>query len=150
MLAASCSAQVTSEALAHVTVLALPEARAQALDRARVASQLSQIASYLRLPAEQLPNIVVVYANPQAARIAGLPEHAQITLARITFQDTALYQVWVTGRASDAATIYGLICALNSHYGLHLGEARIADIGSRVVRQMSAVISAGELARKHH
>jgi hypothetical protein len=149
-LAASCSAQVASEVLAHVTVLALPEARAQALDRDRVASQLSQITSYLRLPAEQLPNIVVVYANPQAARVARLPEHSKITLARITIQDAVLYQVWITGRASDADTIHGLVHALNSHYGLNLGEARIAEVGDRIVRQMSAVVSAGELARKHH
>lgn len=149
-LVVPCSAQVADGVLAHVTVLTAPDARAQVLDRTRVASQLGQILSYLRVPAEQLPNIVVIYANAQAARIDALPEGAKVTVARINFQDASLYQVWVTGQASDANTVQGLIWALNRHYALHLGEAQINDVRDHIVRQMNELVSAGDLARKHH
>jgi hypothetical protein len=150
LAAAGSSAQIADPVLAHVTVLASPDAREGALDRTRIASQLNQIVGYLRLPVEQLPNIVVIYADAQTARIDGMPERSKVTVARIIIEDTSTYQVWITGHASDENTVQGLIWALNRAYGLHLGEARINDLRDRIVRQAGEVIRAGELAKRHH
>ena len=149
LFSVGASAQTADPLLDHVTVLTSPDARQQVLDRARVAAALGQIVSYLRLPAEQLPNLVVIYANSQAAHIDGLPQNAKITVARITMDDSYVYQVWIAGHATDENTIRGLVWAVNRHFALHLGEARIVDVCDHVAHHMSDLVSAADLAAKH-
>lgn len=149
-LAAACFAQVDSDVSSRITLLASPDARARATDRARLTRELSQIISALHVSPQRLPNIVVIYAGDDSARIDVLPAGAKVTVAKITIADAALYQVWITGTASDANAIQGLIWVLNRHFELHLSEAQVSDVRDRVTRQMSAIVSVSALAAGSH
>ena len=150
MLAASCFAQADADIASRVTVLASPEAQTRAADRMRLVRELSQIVSALRVSPQRLPNIVVIYAGPESARIDALPAGARVTVAKITIADGTLYQVWITGAASDVNAIQGLVWVLNRHFELHLNETQVADVRDRVTKQMAGVISVGALAAGSH
>lgn len=149
-LTAACFAQVDSDVASRVTVLASLDARARATDRVHLVRQLSQIVSALHVAPQQLPNIVIIYAGDDAARIDALPAGAKVTVARINIADGSIYQVWITGAASDANAVQGLVWVLNRHFALHLSEAQVAEARDRVLRQMSATISVSALAAGSH
>jgi len=144
--AAACFAQVDTDLSSRMTVLASPDARSRALDRDRLVRELRQIVSVLHVDPQRLPNIVMVYAGADSARIDALPAGAKVTVARITIADGFLYQVWITGAATDANAVQGIIWVLNRHFELHLAEPAIADVRDRVVKQMSDVVSVNALA----
>jgi hypothetical protein len=145
-IAASCVAQQTGDALTHVTVLTSSDAGMHP-DRTRVASALNQIVSFLHVEPMQLPDLVVIYAPRRSTHVDALSEDAKVTVAKINFEATSLYQVWITGVASDDNTIQGLIWALNRHYALHLTDERISEVRQRVSRQMTDIVSATALQR---
>lgn len=111
--------------------------------------ELSQVISALHVSPQHLPNIVVIYAGDDSARIDALPAGAKVTVAKITIADGALYQVWITGAASDANTIQGLIWVLNRHFELHLSDAQVSDVRERIAKQMSGIVSVSALAASH-
>jgi hypothetical protein len=147
--AAACFAQVDTDVSTRVAVLASPDARSKALERDRLVRELRQIVSVLHVNPQRLPNIVIVYAGEDSARIDALPAGAKVTVARITIADGFLYQVWITGAASDANAVQGMIWVLNRHFELHLAEPVIADVRDRVVKQMSDIVSVNALTASH-
>ena len=149
-LAATCFAQVDADVAAKVTVLASTEARTRATDRMHLVRALSQVISSLHVSAQRLPNIVVIYAGDDSARIDALPAGAKVTVAKITIADGSIYQVWITGAASDANAIQGLIWVLNRHFDLRLSDAQVSEVRDRVARQMASVVSVSALAAGSH
>lgn len=149
-LVAACFAQVDTDVASRVTVLASPEAQAHAADRMRLVRELGQIVSALHVSPQRLPNIVVIYAGSEAAHIDALPAGAKVTVAKITIADGAIYQVWVTGAASDANTIQGLVWVLNRAFDLKLSEAQVTSVRERVLRQMAGMVSVSALAAGSH
>ncbi len=146
---ASCAvAQDATDALAHLTVLASPEAH-HPIARAHIATALTQLVAYLHVESQELPDIVVIYATHEAAHLDALPQNASITVAKINMNTSHLYQVWVTGEASDANTVEGLIWVLNRHYGLNLTPERIDAVRTHVLRSASNVVTATELLHQH-
>ena len=148
-LSASCFAQGDIDVSSRVTVLASANARARAADRMRLVRELTQVISVLHVSPQQLPNIVVIYAGDDAARIDALPAGAKVTVAKINISDGQIYQVWITGAASDANAVQGLVWVVNSHFGLHLSESQVAEVRDRVTRQIGATISVSALAASH-
>jgi hypothetical protein len=149
-LAATCFAQVDTDVASRVTVLASTEARSHAADRMQLVRELSQIVSALHVSPQRLPNIVVIYAGDDSARIDALPAGAKVTVAKITIGDGRLYQVWITGVASDANAIQGLVWVMNRHFDLHLSDAQVTDVRERVARQMSSMVTVNALAARSH
>lgn len=149
-LAAACFGQVDTDVASRVTVLASAEAQAHATDRMRLVRELGQIVSALHVSPQRLPNIVVIYAGNDAAHIDALPAGAKVTVAKITIGDSAIYQVWITGAASDANAIQGLVWVLNRHFDLKLDDAQVASVRERVTRQMAGVVSVSALAAGSH
>ncbi len=149
-LAAACFAQVDTDVASRVTVLASPDAHARALDRTRLVRELGQAVSALHVSPQHLPNIVVIFAGDDSARIDALPAGAKVTVAKITISDGSLYQVWITGAATDANAIQGLLWVLNRHFELHLQPPQITDIRDRINRQVTAVVSVSALAAENH
>ena len=145
-LASACFAQVDTDISSRITVLASPDARSRALDRDRLTRELRQIVSVLHVDPQRMPNIVMVYAGADSARIDALPAGAKVTVARITLGEGFLYQVWITGAATDANAVQGMIWVLNRHFELHLADAAITDARDRIVKQMSDVVSVNALA----
>ena len=149
-IAACCFAQADTDVSSRVTVLTSQDARARSSDRMRLVRELSQIISALHISPQQLPNIVVIYAGDDAARLDALPHGAKVTVARITIGDGMIYQVWITGAASDGNAVQGLIWVLNRHFNLHLSDVQVADVRERVVRQIGATVSVSALAAGSH
>jgi hypothetical protein len=149
-LAAACFAQVDSDVSSRVTVLTSIEARARAADRIHLVRELSQAISVLHVSPQRLPNIVIIYAGDDSARIDALPTGAKVTVARITIAGDAIYQVWITGAATDANAVQGLVWVLNRHFGLSLTDAQVAEARERVLRQLSATVSVTALAAGSH
>ena len=146
--AAACFAQVDADVSSRITVLASPDARSRALDRDRLTRELAQIVSVAHVNPQRLPNIVVIYAGEDSAHIDAIPQGAKVTVARITIADGFLYQVWITGAATDANAIQGMIWVLNRHFELHLAEPAIADMRDRVAKNMSDIVSVSTLAHR--
>ena len=149
-LAATCFAQVDTDVASKVTVLASTEARARSGDRMHLVRALGQVISSLHVSPQHLPNIVIIYANDDSARIDALPAGAKVTVAKITIDGGAIYQIWITGAATDANAVQGLIWVLNRHYDLHLNETQVSEVRDRVTRQMASVVSVGALAAGSH
>lgn len=149
-LAATCFAQVDTDVASKVTVLASPEARSRAFDRMHLVRVLGHVISSLHVSPQRLPNIVVIYAGDDSARIDALPAGAKVTVAKITIADGFIYQVWITGAASDANAIQGLIWVLNRHFDLHLSDPQVSEVRDRVARQMAATVSVSALAAGSH
>jgi hypothetical protein len=149
-LVASCFAQADIDVSSRVTVLASLDARARATDRMRLVRELTQVISVLHVSPQQLPNIVVIFAGDDAARIDALPAGAKVTVAKISISDGQIYQVWITGSASDANAVQGLVWVVNNHFGLHLSAAQVADVRERVTKQIGATVSVSALAAGSH
>ena len=149
-LAAACFAQVDTDVASRVTVLASAEAQAHATDRMRLVRELGQIVSALHVSPQRLPNIVMIYAGDNSARIDALPAGAKVTVAKITIGDGSIYQVWITGAASDGNAVQGLVWVLNRHFDLKLNDAQVTAVRDRVVRQMAGVVSVSALAAGSH
>lgn len=149
-LVASCFAQADTDVSSRVTVLASLDARTRAADRMRLVRELTQVISVLHVSPQLLPNIVVIYAGDDAARIDALPAGAKVTVAKISISDGQIYQVWITGAASDANAVQGLVWVVNNHFGLHLSTAQVADVRDRVTRQIGATVSVSALAAGSH
>jgi hypothetical protein len=148
--AGCCFAQADIDVSSRVTVLASLDSHARAADRMRLVRELTQVISALHVSPQQLPNIVVIYAGGDAARIDALPAGAKVTVAKITISDGMIYQIWITGTASDSNAIQGLIWVLNKHFDLHLSDAQVADVRERVVKQVGATVSVSALAAGSH
>jgi hypothetical protein len=116
----------------------------------RLVRELTQVISVLHVSPQQLPNIVVIFAGDDAARIDALPAGAKVTVAKISISDGQIYQVWITGSASDANAVQGLVWVVNNHFGLHLSAAQVADVRERVTKQIGATVSVSALAAGSH
>jgi hypothetical protein len=107
------------------------------------------VAADFGLPTESLPPVIIVHGCPYSGKVAnlvplrgGMP--AQGTVAVIEEKDSSgapVYYLWVIGDNTDLWLARGLVTIL----GRDAGEARQEQAEQRVVRKLSATVSASAL-----
>lgn len=153
VLVIAASAQVPPDFKPQLALLRSPQARGSlTVERATLA--LWYAAADFGLPAESLPSIILVHGCPYSGKVAnlvplraGMP--AEGTAAAMEEKDSAgrpVYYLWIIGDNTDFWLARGLVTIL----GRNAGEARQEQAVQRVLRKLSATVSASTLKSGTH
>ena len=140
------AAQVPPDFHPSITLLESPNVVGR-LTEAHVVEALWYAASDLRVPANQLPRIVVIHASLDAAHVALPPTAGWNQVGKtggvVLNEDTSegtLFYVWVVGPPSDEILVRGMVTILKGQTGLP--EDQVASVAHRVLLRMKAVVRA--------